>query len=133
MFKQHYDDIPRYTKDVYGDKFPQIEMRIPIKTMLMPLQKNIIEIDTSNTTQFDGEYDFLYRGDTYMRIIEVDMTVKIKVDSFNFVYGVNGSRRFYKLQIKRLNKQRKAFIADIITIMNRLRLEKEILKKIMKG
>ena len=31
MLKQHYDDIPRYTKQVYGDKFPQIEMRIPIK------------------------------------------------------------------------------------------------------
>ena len=22
MFKQHYDDIPRYTKAIYGDKFP---------------------------------------------------------------------------------------------------------------
>ena len=31
MFKQHYDDIPRYTKQVYGDKFPQIEINIPIK------------------------------------------------------------------------------------------------------
>ena len=28
------------------------------KTMLIPLNKNIIEIDTSNTTQFDGEFNF---------------------------------------------------------------------------
>ena len=32
MFKQHYDDIPRYTKQVYGDIFPHIDMNIPIKT-----------------------------------------------------------------------------------------------------
>ena len=42
VFKQHYDDIPRHTKQAHGDKFPQIEMHIPIKQMLMPLQKNII-------------------------------------------------------------------------------------------
>ena len=30
MFKRHYDDIPRYTKEVNGDKFQQIEMNIPI-------------------------------------------------------------------------------------------------------
>ena len=30
MFKQYYD-ISRYTKQVYGDRFPQIEMSIPIK------------------------------------------------------------------------------------------------------
>ena len=29
MFKNDYD-IPRYTKQVYGDRFPQIEMSIPI-------------------------------------------------------------------------------------------------------
>ena len=69
MFKQHYDDIPRYTKHVYGDRFPQIEMSKPIKKILMPLQKKIIEIDTSNTTQFDGEYKLLYRGEKCMKII----------------------------------------------------------------
>ena len=30
MFKQHYDDIPRYTKPIYGDKFQQINITIPI-------------------------------------------------------------------------------------------------------
>ena len=55
MFKQLCDDIPRYTKAIYGDKFPQINISIPIKIMLVPLQRNIIEIDTSKTTQFDGE------------------------------------------------------------------------------
>ena len=30
-------------------------MKIPIKKTLMPLQRNIIELDTSNTTRFDGE------------------------------------------------------------------------------
>ena len=30
MFKQAYD-IPRYTKQVYGDRFPQIETSIPVK------------------------------------------------------------------------------------------------------
>ena len=49
MFKQHYDGIPRYTKRVYGNTFPQLEINIPIKAVLMPLQK--IEIDTSNTIQ----------------------------------------------------------------------------------
>ena len=57
-----------------------------------------------------------------MKSIEVDMNVKITVDSYNFVYGVNGGR-FYKFQIKWLNKQRKALIGDVITIINRLRLE----------
>ena len=65
MFKQHYDDIPRHIKYVYGDRFPQVKINIPIKKMLIPLQKNIIEIDTSNTTQFDGEYNFLFRGEKY--------------------------------------------------------------------
>ena len=91
--------------------------------MLIPLQKNIIEIDTSNTAQFDGEYNFLYRGEKYMKIIEADMNVEIKVDSFNFVYGVHGDRRFYKFQMKLLNKQRQALIGDIITLISRLRLE----------
>ena len=58
-----------------------------------------------------------------MKIIEADMNVKLKVDSFKFVYGVNGGRRFYKFQIKWLDKQRKASIDDIIAIINRLRLE----------
>ena len=31
MFKQHYDGIPRYTKQVYGDKSPHIDINIPIK------------------------------------------------------------------------------------------------------
>ena len=57
------------------------------------------------------------------KIIEADINVKIKVDSFNFVYGVNGGRRFYKFQIKWLNKHNNALIGDIITIINRLRLE----------
>ena len=30
MFKQHYGDIPRYTKQVCGDKFPQININILI-------------------------------------------------------------------------------------------------------
>ena len=68
-----------------------------------------MEIDTSKSTQFDGEYNCLYRGEKYMKIVEVDMNVKIKVDSFNSVYDVNGGRRFYKFQITWLNKQRKAF------------------------
>ena len=58
-----------------------------------------------------------------MKIIEADLNVKIKVDSFNFVYGVNGGRIFYKFQIKWLSKQRKALTDDIIAIINRLRLE----------
>ena len=105
MFKQRYDDIPRCTKQVYGDRFPQIEMSIPIKKMLMALQKKVIEVDTSNTTQVDGEYNFLCRGEKYMKIIEADTNLKTKVDSFSFVYGVNGGGRFYKFQIKWLNKQ----------------------------
>ena len=36
----------------------------------MPLQKNITEIDKSNTTQFDGEYNFLHRGDNYMKTMK---------------------------------------------------------------
>ena len=51
------------------------------------------------------------------------MNVEIKGDSFKFVYGVNGGRRFHKFQIKWLNTQRKALISDIITIMKRSRLE----------
>ena len=89
----------------------------------MPLQQNIIEIDTSNTTQFDGEYNFLYRGDTYMKIVEAVMNVEIEIDSFNFVYGVNGGRRFYKLQIKWSKRHNKPLVGDIIRIINRLRLE----------
>jgi len=99
MFKQQYDEVPRYTKQVNGDRFPQIEVNIPIKNMLMSLQHNIIGIDTSNTTQIYGECSFLYRCDKYVKIIEADMHVKIKVDAFNFVYGVNGGTRFYKFQI----------------------------------
>ena len=33
MFKQHYDDMPRYIKQVYGDRFPQIETNIPINNV----------------------------------------------------------------------------------------------------
>ena len=93
MFKQHYDDILRYTKPVYGDKFQQININIPSKNMLVPLQKNIIEIDTRKTTQLDGEYSSQYRGKKYMKVIEADMNVKTKIDSFNFVYGITGGRR----------------------------------------
>ena len=64
----------------------------------MPLQTNIIQIDASNTTQFDGEDNVLYRGKKYMEIIEADMNVKIKVDSFNFVESVNGARRLYMVK-----------------------------------
>ena len=46
----------------------------------MPLQKKVIEIDTTNTTQFDGEYNLLYRGEKHMKIIEADMNAEIKVD-----------------------------------------------------
>ena len=42
-----------------------------------------------------------------------------------FAYGVNGGRRFYKFQIKWLNKHKKPLIGDIITIINRLRLESD--------
>ena len=123
MFKQHYDEIPRYTKQVHGDRFPQVDMNIPIKRMLMPLQNKIIEVDTSNTTKFGGEYNFLYRGEKYMKITEAGMDVKVRVASFNFVYGVTGGRIFYQFQTKWLNKQMIALIGDIITIINRLRLE----------
>ena len=51
------------------------------------------------------------------------MNVKIKVDSFNFVYGVNGGRRFYKLQTEMLNKHNHALFGDISTIINILKLE----------
>ena len=51
------------------------------------------------------------------------MNLKIKVDSFNFVYGVNGGRRFHKFQNKWLNKHNNALIGGIISIINRLRLE----------
>ena len=116
MLKQHYDDIPRYTKRVYGDRFPHVEMNIPIKIMLMPMNKNIIEIDTKNTTQIDGEYNFLGVKNTW-KIIELDVNVKIKLDSFNLAYGVNGGRRFYKFHIEWLKKQTKASIGDIVTII----------------
>ena len=39
MFKQHYDDIPRYTKPVYGDKFPQIDINTPIKKNVNTITK----------------------------------------------------------------------------------------------
>ena len=39
MFKQHYDEIARYTKEVYCDEFPRIEMNIQIKNMLLPLKE----------------------------------------------------------------------------------------------
>ena len=91
MFKQHYDDIPSYTKQVY--EFQQIRMNIQIRNMLMPLQRNLGEIDTSNTTQFDGECNCLYRGEKCLKTNEADMNVKIKIDSFNFAYGVNLGRR----------------------------------------
>ena len=60
-----------------------------------------------------------------MKILEADMNVKTKVDFFNFVYGVNGGRRFYKFQIEWLNKHKKPLIGDITTIINRLRLESD--------
>ena len=125
MLRQHYDGIPRYTKQVYGDKFPHIDMNIPIKHMLMPLQKNIIDIDASNTTHFDGEYNFLYRGEKYMKIIEADLNVKIGVDTFNCLYGVNGGRGFYKFQAQWLNRHKKPLIGDIITIISRLRYKEQ--------
>ena len=31
MFRQQYDDLPRYTEQVYGDEFPQIKVNITIK------------------------------------------------------------------------------------------------------
>ena len=123
MFRQKYEDIPRYKELKSGDHFEQIEINLPIKKMLMPLKKNTIEINTSNTTKYDGEYNFLFRGQKYMKQIEKDMEVKIRIDGFNFVYGVNGGMRFNKFQIKFLNKHRKALVGDIITIINRLRLE----------
>ena len=41
MFRQHYEDIPRYTKQVHGDKFPQIEMNIP-KRLTQTIQHNLM-------------------------------------------------------------------------------------------
>ena len=58
-----------------------------------------------------------------MKISEDDMKAKIKIDSYIFVYDVNGGRRFHKFQNKLLNKQRKPLIGGIITIITRLRLE----------
>ena len=58
-----------------------------------------------------------------VNIIESDMNVKITIDSFHFVFGVNGGRRFHKFQIKWLDKQRKVLVGDILTIINKLRLE----------
>ena len=40
MLKKHYDDIPRYTKQVYGDIFPQIDMNIRIKTCYCRCKRN---------------------------------------------------------------------------------------------
>ena len=65
MFKQYYADIRRYTKQVHADKCPQLDMHIPITRKLMPLQKTIIKIDTSSTTQFGGEYFF------YIEVISI--------------------------------------------------------------
>ena len=50
MSKQHYDDIHRYTKPIYGDKFPQIDINIPIEKKTSTITKNIIEIDTNNNS-----------------------------------------------------------------------------------
>ena len=58
-----------------------------------------------------------------MKLIEADMTVKVKVGSFSFVYGVSGGIRFYKFQIRWLNKPNKPLIGGTITIINILRLE----------
>ena len=57
--------------------------------------------------------------------IEIGMNVNIKIDSFNFVYGVNGGRRLYKFQIKWLNKHNTLLIGDTITIINRSILEND--------
>ena len=43
ILKQDYADIRRYTKQVYGGKFPQMNINVPIKTLLIPLQKSIID------------------------------------------------------------------------------------------
>ena len=53
------------------------------------------------------------------------MNVIIKIDSFNFVYGVNGGRSFLKFQTKSFNKHKKPLIGDITTIINILRLESD--------
>ena len=36
----------------------------------------------------------LYRGEKYVKIVEADVNAEIKIDSFDFVYGVTGGRRF---------------------------------------
>jgi len=41
------------------------------------------------------------------------------------VYCVNGGRKFYKFHIKWLSKHNKLLIGDIITNMNRLKLEND--------
>jgi len=51
------------------------------------------------------------------------MNVKIKVDSFIFVYGVNGGRSFHKFQNKWLNTHNNALFGGIVSIINILRLE----------
>ena len=51
------------------------------------------------------------------------MNIQFKIGSFNCVYGVNGGRLSYNFQINFLDKQRQALVGDIITIVNRLRLE----------
>jgi hypothetical protein len=56
----------------------------------MPLQKKILEIDTSNTTQFDGEYSFLYRDEKYMKIVEADVNVKTKSDFISSIKEKKG-------------------------------------------
>ena len=43
--------------------------------MLVPLQNNIIQIDTSKTTRFGGVYNFLYRGEKSMKTMEADVNV----------------------------------------------------------
>ena len=48
------------TKELFGGDFSRGNYHA--NKMLMPLQKNIIEIGTINTTQFDGEYNLSYRG-----------------------------------------------------------------------
>ena len=52
------------------------------------------------------------------------MKVKSKLIHLS-LHGVNGGRGFYKFQNKWLNKYDNALIGDIITILNRLRLERD--------
>ena len=91
--------------------------------MLIPLQKNIIEIDTSNTTQFDGEYNLLYRGEHIWKELKWIWMLKLRLIHIILCMVSMVEEDFYKFQIKWLNKQRKSLIGDVITIINRLRLE----------